>query len=54
MTPFRPFLDLVAQLWFALDTASAVRHGKPVSERARVYCMTDDSPARTNVNAVAA
>lgn len=43
MTPFRPFLDLLAQLWFALDTANALRHGNPVSDRARAYCM-DTSP----------
>lgn len=54
MTPFRPLIDLLAQLWFSLDTASAVRHGKPVSERARVYCMTEHAPARTNVSTVAA
>ena len=54
MNPFRPFLNLVAQLWFALDTASAVRHGKPVSERARAYCMTDCARTRTNVSALAA
>ena len=54
MNPFRPFLDLVAQLWFALDTASAVRHGKPVSEQARVYCMTDYARTRPNISALAA
>ena len=43
MTPFRPLVNLLAQLWFALDAASAVRHGKPVSERARAYCMTEQS-----------
>ncbi|MGW8590210.1 hypothetical protein ACWIFB_03110 [Dietzia sp. NPDC055340] len=54
MSPFRPFIDLLAQLWFALDTASAVRHGKPVSERARVYCMTDHAPTRAHLGSVAA
>ena len=54
MNPFRPFLDLVAQLWVALDTASAVRHGKPVSERARAYCMADYARTRTNFSALAA
>ncbi|MCD2262228.1 hypothetical protein K3888_05880 [Dietzia aurantiaca] len=54
MSPFRPFIDLLAQLWFALDTASAVRHGKPVSDRARAYCMTDHAPTRAHLSSVAA
>lgn len=54
MTLFRPFLDLVAQLWFALDTANAIRHGRPISERARAHTMTDYAPTQTAISAVAA
>lgn len=43
MTPFRPLVDLLAQLWFSLDTANALRHGNAVSEKARAYCMADSS-----------
>lgn len=54
MTPFRPFIDIAAQLWFALDTANAVRRGKPASAQARVYCMTDFAPAQGNLSTIAA
>lgn len=48
MAPIRPAIDLVRQLWYALDTASALRHGAPVSERARQYTMaTRTDGART-------
>lgn len=43
MSPFRPFVDLFTQLWLAIDTANALRHGNPVSERARVYCMAEST-----------
>lgn len=45
MTPLRPFINLAAQLWYSLDTANAVRHGNPVSDRARVHCMSDSANA---------
>lgn len=45
MTPLRPFINLAAQLWYALDTANAVRHGNPVSDRARFHCMSDSAHA---------
>ena len=43
MTPFRPLTRFLAQLWFALDTASALRHGGVVSDRARTLCMNEPS-----------
>lgn len=49
MTPLRPFLTLAARLWYALDTANAVRHGNPISDRARAHCLSDHTlpaPAR--------
>ncbi|WP_159149761.1 hypothetical protein [Dietzia lutea] len=54
MTLFRAARDVIAQLWFALDTASALRHGKPVSERARMYCMNNTAPGRPEASGVAA
>ena len=38
MAFFRPTFDFIRQMWHALDTASALRHGASVSERARLYC----------------
>lgn len=43
MAPLRPLTRFLAQLWFALDTASALRHRGVVSERARELCMTDQA-----------
>lgn len=43
MSPFRPLVDLLAQLWFSLDAANALRHGNPVSERARAHCMAESA-----------
>lgn len=43
MSPFRPLISLLAQLWFSLDTANALRHGNAVSEKARAYCMADSA-----------
>lgn len=40
MTFFRPLLDFFRQLWFALDTGHAIRHGAPISDTARRYTMT--------------
>lgn len=40
MALFRPAFDFIRQLWHAIDTASALRHGAPVSDQARRYCMT--------------
>lgn len=51
MTPFRPVVDLLAQLWFSLDTANALRHGNPVSERARAYCMVQTTPTAVTLTA---
>ncbi len=45
MAPFRPLIDLLAQLWFAVDTASALRHGNTVSPKARAYCMNEAARA---------
>lgn len=54
MSPFRPFIDLFAQLWFALDAASALRRGKPVSARARAHCMTESARTSFSGSPVAA
>lgn len=40
MNFFRPAVDFARQIWFAIDTANALRHGAPVSDNARRYCMT--------------
>lgn len=45
MNPFRPLTRFLAQLWFALDTASALRHGGVVSDRARTLCMNEPGPS---------
>ena len=44
MAPIRPAIDLIRQLWYSLDTASALRHGAPISERARQYTMAAPTP----------
>lgn len=49
MTPFRPLTQYLAQLWFALDTASALRHGGVVSDRARSLCMNEQSDSSAHV-----
>lgn len=49
MTPFRPLTQYLAQLWFALDTASALRHGGVVSDRARSLCMNEQSNSSAHV-----
>lgn len=49
MAPFRPLTRFVAQLWFALDTASALRHGGVVSDRARSLCMNKQDLTQTAV-----
>lgn len=54
MTLFRAALDVIAQLWFALDAASALRRGKPVSERTRRYCMNNTAPGRSEAGGVVA
>lgn len=45
MAAFRPLINFLAQLWFSLDTANAIRHGTAVSDRARAYCMNESSRA---------
>lgn len=40
MTFFRPAIDIARQMWCAIDTANALRHGAPISDSARRYCMT--------------
>lgn len=45
MNPFRPLIDILAQLWFAVDTASALRHGNSISPKARAYCMNESARA---------
>lgn len=54
MTLLRAALDVIVQLWFALDTASALRRGKPVPERARLYCMNNTAPGRSEAGGVVA
>ena len=55
MAPFRPLTRFLTQLWFALDTASALRHGGAVSDRARTLCMNEPghSPARAELHSFA-
>ena len=45
MNPFRPLVDLLAQMWLGLDTANALRHGAAVSPKARAYCMNEAARA---------
>lgn len=47
MTPFRSVVTYVTQILTAIDTASAVRHGNPVSDRARRLCMNATEDTRT-------
>lgn len=55
MALFRPFINVLAQMWFTLDAASAVRHGKAVSDRASRYVMVDSAqPALVDRKPVAA
>ena len=37
MAPFRPVINFARELWFALDTASALFRGGTASEEARRY-----------------
>lgn len=39
MAFFRPLFTFTRQLWFALDTANALRHGGAVSAGAQRHCM---------------
>lgn len=43
MNIFRPALSLVRAMWFAIDAGNSVRHGKPVSDKAQRYCMTEQA-----------
>ena len=55
MALFRPFINVLAQMWFTLDAASAVRHGKSVADRASRYVMVDSArPAPVDPMPVAA
>lgn len=54
MNFFRPAVDFVRQIWFAIDTANALRHGAPVSDNARRYCMTAPDVATSTATSAAA
>ena len=43
MTPFRPFLRLIRELWYSLDTANALLHGGTVSDAARRHTLRSAS-----------
>ena len=46
MSPFHLFLRLVRELWFSLDTASALKHGGTVSDAARRHTRRAATPER--------
>lgn len=50
MALFSPAVRFVAQLWYAIDAGNAVRHGMPVSEKAKQHCMTTPAPASQEVS----
>lgn len=45
MALFSHTFDFIRQLWYAIDTASALQHGGSASETARRYIMA--TPAQT-------
>lgn len=46
MSVFRAIANFVREIWWAIDTSNALRHGMPVSEKARQYCMPDSASPR--------
>lgn len=44
MAPLRHTFDFVRQIWYAIDTASALQHGVSASEKAQRYTMATSTP----------
>ena len=44
MAFFRHTFNFARQIWYAIDTASALKHGAPASEKARRHTAAKPAP----------